>query len=161
MSRVHFFLASVFVASLANSALAHEMDGEWISVSRISAGEQQITTPSHAVIKDGKFNTVRDGQLSELGSISETTSETPKQYNVEMTGEVELSGESFHGIFAISGDTMLTCVNPKPGGERPDAFTSTEENGNVMIVWIRKDTLVKLQELADVDAGTTPGEESK
>lgn len=161
MTRLNFVLLGIIAVSLCTYANANEMDGEWISVSRISAGQQQITTPTHAVIKDGKFNTVRDGKLSELGKITETTTETPKQYNVDMTGEVELSGKTFHGIFSVSGDTMFTCVNPKPSGERPVSFTSTKENGNVMIVWIRKDTLAKLQGLANANPKSQAEKSSK
>lgn len=148
MTRVNYILLALLAVSFCNCAYANEMDGEWVSISRISAGKQQITTPTHAVIKAGKFNTVRDGKLSELGKITETTTKTPKQYNVNMTGKVKFSGKSFHGIFAISGDTMLTCVNPKPSGDRPAMFSSTKENGNIMIVWMRKDTLARLQKLS-------------
>ena len=150
---------TVLALGLAASSYAYgsEMDGEWVSISRISAGEQQLTTPTRAVIKDGKFSTVRDGKLSELGNIRETRSEIPNGYDVEMTGEVELSGKSFHGIYSISGDTMLTCVNPKPSGKRPKFFSSTKENGHVMIVWMRKSAFAKvkkpLKKATDVSEG--------
>lgn len=161
MNRLNLTIFGVLAVTICNYTNANEMDGEWISVSRISAGEQQITTPTHAVIKDGKFNTVRDGELSELGKITETLTATPKQYNVDMTDEVELSGKSFSGIFAVSGDTMFTCVNPEPDGERPTVFSSTKKNGNVMIVWIRKDTLAKLQALTSKDNAEDKSQKSK
>jgi len=130
-----------------NASFLHagEMDGEWITVSRIRGGEQQLGTPSEAVIKDGKFNTVREGKLSELGDIKETPDENPAQYNVDMKGDVEDGGKSFHGIFSISGDTMFTCVNPNPNGKRPTEFKSTKENGSILIVWIRKSVAAKIE----------------
>jgi uncharacterized protein (TIGR03067 family) len=121
------------------------MDGEWISVARIRAGVQQISAPSHAVIENGKFNTVRDGKVQELGKISEAVDVSPHQYNILMEGDVPDSGKSFHGIFSISGDTMFTCVNPEAESGRPGEFLSTRENGNILIVWVRKQTLERVQ----------------
>ena len=144
MRQFQSLLLPAILFNFSTLASANEMDGKWVSVSRISAGVQQMTLPAYAVIKDGKFNTEREGKLSELGNISETTTTPINHYNVEMTGEVELSGKSFHGIFAVSGDTMFTCVNPEPSGDRPTAFSSTKDNGNVLIVWMRKETLAKL-----------------
>lgn len=148
MNRLKMIVIVMFAASTSSfRATADDMDGEWISISRIRAGEQLLTPPTHALIKDGKFNTIRDGKLSELGRISVSPPGSPQHYNVQMTGDGELAGKSFHGIFSISADTMLTCVNPDPGGDRPKLFGSTAKNGSLMIIWMRKPTLAKLQKL--------------
>lgn len=142
----------MFVLFLSSTLCSGEMDGEWVSVARVRGGEQQIGSPTHAVIKDGKFNTVRDGKLSEVGNIREVARSTPHQYDVEMTGDVEDSGKSFHGIFSVSGDTMFTCVNPTPGATRPADFTSTKKNGNILIVWIREHGVSKPTEESEVES---------
>ena len=139
-------LTAIAILFVTGSFLhAGEMDGEWITVSRIRGGEQQFGAPSEAVIKDGKFNTVRNATLSELGDIKEIRDANPAQYNVDMKGDGEDSGKSFHGIFSVSGDTMFTCVNPIPDGKRPTEFKSTKENGTYLIVWIRKSAAAKIE----------------
>lgn len=139
------FAAIVFLFATGTILNAGEMDGEWVTVARVRGGEQLLGTPSGAVIKDGKFNTVREGELSEVGDIKEIIGPSPSQYNVKMTGDVEDSGKSFQGIFTVSGDTMFTCVNPTPNGERPRGFYSSKANGNILIVWIRKSTVAKME----------------
>lgn len=139
-----FLFAITFVLLINSFILAQEMNGEWVSISRIRGGEQQYGSATEAVIKDGKFNTVREGETRELGNISEDTKNTPNQYSVEMTGSVPDSGKSFNGIFMVSADTMVTCVNPVADGQRPAEFKSTKENGNILVVWMRKSAAEKM-----------------
>ena len=149
-------LSIVLAMSFATITLyAGEMDGEWVTVSKIRGGSQEIRSPAIVVIKKGKIKTVRinTGRVTELGNISELTSKSPNQYNIDMSGGDDLSGKSFHGIFSISGDTLFTCVNPEPSGERPTEFKSTKENGNLLVIWIRKSVLAKLNELANNSSG--------
>lgn len=142
MTRSCIYVAIALIAVLSTEYLhGGEMDGEWVSIARIRSGSQQFGEPTTASIKDGKFHTLRDGKLSELRKLSEETDVTPTQYKVKMTGDVKDSGTSFNGIVSISGDTMFTCVHPIPDAKRPTAFTSTKDNGNILIVWMRKKAL--------------------
>ncbi len=138
MLRFTVMLCAAYILPAASVLLAGQMDGEWISVSRVRAGVQQRGEASHAVIRDGKFSTKRDGKLSEQGVISETPGSRPRQYTIEMDSGVEDAGKTFRGIYSISGDTMLTCVNLEPGRDHPEDFSSTHDSGTILIVWARK-----------------------
>lgn len=151
MTRVFTLLA--FSVLTTPGLSAGEMDGEWASVVRIRGGEQQLGTQTEAVIKDGKFNTVRNGELSELGTMRENIDGKPNQYTVTMTGDVADSGKSFNGIFVISADTMFTCVTPTPDARPPAEFRSTKEDGNILIVWMRKSVASKASFPTGDDAG--------
>lgn len=144
---LHCGFSIMFFSLMASNVFAGQMDGEWYSISRVRGGEQQSGAPTHAVIKDGKFNTMRDGKIVELGKIVENTETNPSRYSVEMTGEVEDAGKTFHGIFSMSGDTMLTCVNPSPDGLPPKEFKSSKDNATIFVVWqrVRKSPAMETQ----------------
>jgi uncharacterized protein (TIGR03067 family) len=144
MNRPSLYVAIALIAVLSADHLhGGEMDGEWVSIASIRHGFQQLGGPFTASIKDGKLYAVHDGKLHEWGNMSENTDVTPSQFKVEMAGDLKGSGKSINGIFSISGDTMFTCFNSLYNSKRPAAFTSTKDNGNSLIVWMRKEALLK------------------
>ena len=138
------FLATSAVFLSARYSDAGNMDGEWVSVTRIRAGAQQLGVATNAQIRDGKFSTIQNGKISEAGKMTEVTDGAIPGYSLIMSEEVASVGKSFNGIYSVSGDTMFTCVSPVPDAKRPTAFTSTKENGHILIVWMRKAAVAKL-----------------
>ncbi len=121
--------STLFFLHLACASFAGEMDGEWLSIARVRAGAEQPGAATKAVIAAGVFRTERDGTVQEQGIITESAGSDPHRYTVEMKGDVQDAGKTFHGIFRVAGDTMITCANPAPGGAHPTGFASTKDNG--------------------------------
>lgn len=138
MSCLNFIQSTWITLFLASVSLAGQMDGEWVSISSVRAGVQQAGASIQTVIKDGKINTVRDGKHEEEGIIHEALKSRPHRYILEMKGDDQDADKKFLGIFTVSGDTMLTCVNIDPGGEHPVEFKSSEADGRILTVWQRK-----------------------
>lgn len=132
------FLVIAMLGMAAPCLLGGEMDGEWVSLARVRGGDVQAGEPSYAVILDGKFSTKHEGVLTGVGDLKEVAETSPSHYSIHVTGDGEDKGKSFHGIFAVSGDLMITCANPTPEGGPPTKFVSTKENQNILVVWIRK-----------------------
>ncbi len=151
---IRLLLAFSCVYFFGAGAFANEMDGEWVSISRIRGGVQQFGDPTQAVIKDGKFSTVREGEYTEIGNISEDAQTLPKHYTVEMTSSAADEGKKFNGIYAASADTLITCANPVADGKHPEGFGSTKENGYILVVWMRKSAIEKDRNEADRDKVT-------
>ena len=137
-------VATMLLLAVHCGIAAAAMDGEWVAIAQIRGGKQIYDRPAECMIREGTFYTVRSGITTELGKITEVDETSPNQYDVEMTVGEEHKTETFAGIFAISGDTMFTCVNPQPGGERPTQFQSTESDGSILTVWVRKSEVPKI-----------------
>lgn len=42
-------------------------------------------------------------------------------------------GPQLNGVFALDGDTLTICLNPKSGGDAPDSFDTQEEDGRLFM----------------------------
>jgi len=42
-------------------------------------------------------------------------------------------GPQLNGVFALDGDTLTICLNPKSGGDAPDSLDTQEEDGRLFM----------------------------
>ena len=65
-------------------------------------------------------------------------SKKPIEIDMEITGGPAPPGAKALGILKLDGDKFKLCYNAAPDGDRPDSFSSTEENGFFTFAMSRK-----------------------
>lgn len=141
-------LTLVLVILGGAASAASPMDGKWELVSLNRNGEEvELKSKTVVSIKDGKFQTVKDGKIDgDIGTIDVVSSkreevrigdeDLPLIYND--TGEYDVvltDGNHHYGLYEVTtflllGDpdiTMTTCVNNVPDGERPTKIESGKD----------------------------------
>jgi uncharacterized protein (TIGR03067 family) len=113
--------------------------GDWTVASWKQGGNdldrEQLNTAKWSV-KDDKYTFEMSGN-GEEGTIKLDPAKKVPTIDLTITGGND-KGKEQPGIYKIDGDT-ITLSFARPGGtDRPTEFTSTEDNGNILIVVKRK-----------------------
>ena len=77
------------------------------------------------------------GEMEEEGTIKIDAAKKPATLDFEITAGND-KGKNQVGIYKIDGDTMTICLAQPGVDKRPTDFTSTEDNGHILVTIKRK-----------------------
>jgi uncharacterized protein (TIGR03067 family) len=125
--------ASAVQPAAPNGDAAPELDGEWSMVSIVMDGQvlpASLVKMGKRIAHDGEVKVMMGPQTVLNARFAVDRSRKPMEMNYVHTR----GGQQQLGIYTLEGKVLTTCLG-KPGGERPDAFTSVAGDGRTLSVW--------------------------
>jgi len=114
------------------------MQGTWTieSIEKDGKAMDKGDLKNRRVIIQGNRYTVKDGeQVLDAGTYKLDTSKSPRWIDISPSFGPN-AGKTLLGIYQLQGDERAICYG-NPGGERPKAFTTRPETGQVFIIYKR------------------------
>src|SRR5262245_47846544 len=93
---------------------------------KVPKGEIENST---FVIEGDKFVQKSGKTVDKKGTFQVHAGKKPRAIDL-----VDEKGEKLLGIYAVEGKTLRICAAPSPAQKRPSEFSSTKENGSLLII---------------------------
>ena len=159
---MHAHLLLTLTAGLLAAPAPADKDplvGTWVIVSAVRGGKafDEIKGEKLSFTRDGKLTVTAKNEEEKAtykvdaskkpATIDITFEDRPGNSKVGRLGKKPATIEvairrdntvTFHGIYALEGDTLKICLPIKPGGPRPTKLSSKEGSGNGLIVLKRQ-----------------------
>jgi len=124
---------------------ADDLTAKWQVVSFTTAGEsgsEDEAKKYKVVFDNGTFIVSKDGSVIQEGTYELIPGEDPKAADLNFANGDKLKAKTALGIYRITDDELSICFTAPservpPGGERPQVFESTAENGYRLNVYKR------------------------
>ena len=120
-------------STAAASGAAPELEGEWSMESLVTDGralEAEWAKMGKRVVTGNEVKVLMGPQVQVHATFTVDRSRKPMEMNyVHVKG-----GRKQLGIYRLEGGILTTCMG-KPGGPRPDGFTSKPGDGRTLGVW--------------------------
>jgi uncharacterized protein (TIGR03067 family) len=148
MRIVSVFAALAFAAALSAAPAKDEKDGkddikkfagDWTITGWKQAGnalDKEDLATAKWTVKDGKYKFELDGNAEE-GTLKIDPSKKTPTVDLEIS-EGNDKGKTQPGIYKIDGDTITFCLGLPGAKDRPTDFSSTEDNGQILVTMKRK-----------------------
>ena len=107
------------------------LDGKWQIIKALEGGREVMQGDAHLHIEGDHFKRVTSEHIYERRMILDWQS-SPKTIDLHILNNPQ-KGKILEGIFKLEEDTLSIC-HAMPGHPRPDVFTSSLENGNVLSI---------------------------
>ena len=116
-----------------------KLQGAWVATKAQRDGKAADDVVGHRLSFTGTRFQIRsrDGKALYEGTFQVDAKAKPAAIDFEHT-KGALKGKAWKGIYALDGDTLMTCDNaPNPGKGRPAAFEAKKGSGHVLITFKR------------------------
>jgi uncharacterized protein (TIGR03067 family) len=110
-----------------------DLDGEWQLESSLHSGKAPpADAPKPMLSIHGSALTIKDGDKAYKATLKIDAGKTPRTLDMTIE-EGESKGKTALAIYEVKGDELRVC-NADSGKDRPAEFSSTEDNGNTLMV---------------------------